>query len=81
MVLCIGDATVGVMGTSATSSFDGGLLDLSLFTVLFAALGAISVGVVAGNPGALRGTGACMTGGGVGGRTGDGDGVVRVIKN
>ena len=50
MVLCTGDATVGVMGTSATSSFGGGLLDLSLFTALFAALGAISVGVVAVAP-------------------------------
>ena len=76
MVLCIGDATVGVMGTSATSSCDGSLLDLSLLTVLFAALGAIFVGVVPVNPGALRGIGACMTGVGVGGRTGDGDGVL-----
>jgi len=69
MVLCTGDATVGVMGTSATSSIVGCLRDRSLFTALFAALGAISVGVVAGNPGTLRGTGACMTGGGVGDRT------------
>ena len=56
--------------TSATSSIGGGLLDRSLLTALFAALGAISVDVVAVNPGALRGTGACMTGGGVGDRTG-----------
>ena len=70
MVCGAGDATIGVMGTSATSSMDGRLLDLSLFTALFASLGAKSVGVVAVNPGALRGTGACMTGGGVGDRTG-----------
>jgi hypothetical protein len=69
MVCGAGDATVGVMGTSATSSMDGRLLGLSLFTALFAALG-ISVGDVAVNAGALRGTGACMTGGGVGDRTG-----------
>ena len=36
-----------------------------MFTALFAALGAISVGVVTVNPGALRGTGACITGEGV----------------
>jgi len=30
MVLCICDATVGVMGTSAISSIGGGLLDRSL---------------------------------------------------
>jgi len=65
-----GDATLGIMGTSGTSSI-GRLLDLSLFTALFVALGAISVGVVVGNPGTLRGIGACMTGGGVGGNTGD----------
>ena len=70
MVCGAGDATLGVMGTSATSSIDGRLLDLSLFPALFAALGALSVGVVAVNPGALRGTGAWMTGGGVGDRTG-----------
>ena len=62
MVCGAGDATVGVMGTSATSSIDGRLLDRSLFTALFSALGTISVGVVAVNPGALRGTGACMIG-------------------
>ena len=46
MVFCTGDETLGVMGTSATSSIDGRLLDLSLFTALFAALGAISVGAI-----------------------------------
>ena len=66
MVCGAGDATIGVIGTSATSSMDGRLLDLSLFTALFAALGALSAGVVAVTPGALRGTGACITGGGVG---------------
>ena len=70
MVCGAGDATLGVMGTSATSSMVGRLVDLSLLSVLFAALGAISVGVVTVHPGALRGTGACMTGGGVGNRTG-----------
>ena len=70
MVCGAGDATLGVMGTSTTSSIDGRLLNLSLFPALFAALGALSVGVVAVNPGALRGTGACMTVGGVGERTG-----------
>ena len=75
MVLCICDATVDVMGTSATSSIGGGFLDRSLWTALFAALGAVSVGVVVVNPGALRGTGACMTGGGVGGCNGDRGGV------
>ena len=69
--LSTGDATLGVMGTFGTSSIVGRLLDLSLFTALFVALGAISMGVVAGNPGTLRGTGACVTGGGVGGSTGD----------
>jgi len=63
-MVCAGDATIGVMGTSVIS-MDSRLLDLSLFTALFAALGAISVGVVVMNPGALRGTGACMTGGGL----------------
>ena len=70
MVCGAGDATIGVMGTSVTSSIDGRLVDPSLFGALFAALGALSAGVVAVTPGALRGTGACMTGGGVGGRTG-----------
>ena len=37
MVCGAGDATVGVMGKSATSSMDGRLLDLSLFTALFVA--------------------------------------------
>jgi len=68
--LSTGDASLGVMGTSGTASIVGYLLDLSLFTILFVALGAISVGVVAGNPGTLRGTGACITGG-VGALTGD----------
>ena len=59
------------MGTSGTASIVDRLLDLSLFTALFAALGAISVGVVAGNPVTLRGTGACMIGGGDGASTGN----------
>ena len=58
MVCGAGDATIGVMGTCATSSMDGRSLDLSLFDALFAALGALSAGVVAVTPGALRGTGA-----------------------
>ena len=65
-----GDATLGVMGTSGTSSIVGRLTDPSLFANLFVALGAVTLGVIAGNPGTLRGTGAWMTGGGVGARTG-----------
>ena len=60
--LSTGDVTLGVIGTSGTTSIVGRLLDRSL------SLWAKSVGVVAGNPGTLRGTGACMTGGGVGAR-------------
>jgi len=64
--LSTGNATLGVMGISGTASVVGHFLDLSLFTTLFVVLGA-----EAGNPGTLRGTRACMTGGGVADCTND----------
>ena len=70
MVCGAGDATVGVMGISATSSMDGRQLDLSLFTALLSHWVPYLWVSLSVNPGALRATGACMTGGRVGDRTG-----------
>ena len=53
MVLWFG---IRVMGTTGTSSVTGCLLDLSWSTILLIALGAVSLGVVTGNPGTEMGS-------------------------